>query len=312
MSAAPVQQNQDPVAEMVTEYATYLRQIRGLSPATVRGYRSDIRLFFQFADVTKVDDLVKINLDLARGWLSVNIGAGQSRSSIARHVASLKSFCRWAHEQGLLPQGDPTTRLARPKSLRRLPQVPREAALDELFTHLVAQTAQTNDPMALRDLAILELLYGSGLRVQELCSMQLADLDFTHNRVRVMGKGSKQRVVPMGLPSVQALSRWIDLGRPQLVAVPRCPQVFVGQRGGPINPRVVRAMVNRVTTQELHTKLSPHALRHAMATHTLNHGADLRTVQELLGHASLATTEIYTHVTAERLTQIYQGAHPRA
>lgn len=292
--------------EAVTAFADHLRHVRGYSPHTVRGYCSDVRSLLQFAAIAAVDDLAAIDLDLIRAWLAASARSGAARSSQSRRASSVRAFTSWAAEQGLLPQGDPGVQLSLPKAQRRLPTVPTQA---HVLGTLDAVTAAADDPEGLRDAALMELLYAAGLRISEVCGLDIADVH--GDSVTVQGKGSRQRRVPIGVPAQRAIDSWLNHGRAQWACDASGGALFLGARGGRLDPRVARRAVNRVTAAQ-GSQVSPHALRHAMATHTLEGGADLRTVQELLGHASLATTQIYTHVSAERLRKVYQQAHPRA
>ena len=291
---------------VVAAFADHLRHVRGYSHHTVRAYCADVRALLSFAAIDTVEDLAAIDLDLIRAWLASSARSGAARSSQSRRASSVRAFTAWAAEQDLLPQGDPGVRLSLPKAQRRLPSVPT-------VTHVVgtldAVGAVADDPESLRDAALMELLYAAGLRISEVCGLDLGDLD--GDTVTVVGKGSRQRRVPIGVPAQRAIKQWLLEGRVKWATEASGPALFLGSRGGRLDPRVARRVVNRITGAQ-GSRLSPHALRHAMATHTLEGGADLRTVQELLGHASLATTQIYTHVSAERLRKVYQQAHPRA
>lgn len=293
---------------LVEQFAAHLRAVRGYSPHTIRAYSTDVKSFLDFAAIDSTEELGAIDLQLLRAWLAASVRNGAARSTRARRASSVRAFTAWAFEQGLLPSGDPGTRLTVPKPARTLPTVPRQQAvadvLDEVSKH-------ADDPLGLRDAALMELLYAAGLRVSEVCGLDLDDVDFEGSLVSVVGKGNKQRNVPIGAPARRSLQRWLDQGRPAFAVPNSGTAVFLGQRGRRLDPRMARQVVNRLTGAA-GSQISPHALRHAMATHTLEGGADLRTVQELLGHASLATTQIYTHVSADRLRDVYAQAHPRA
>ncbi len=291
-------------------FATHLATVRRLSPATVRAYRSDLRdLAASVGDVAIRD----VDLDALREWLWQATQRGDARSTLARRAAAARSFFAWAKDEELLSI-DPSLRLITPKQGRSLPTV---ASRDGMRALLDAQRslAADGDPAALRDHAILEMLYASGMRVSELCGLDVDDLDQDRATARVLGKGSKERVVPYGRPARDAVGAWITRGRPVLAArsASASPAAFLAPRGGRIGPRLVYALVARTLGPVVGAEnVGPHALRHSAATHLLDGGADLRAVQEILGHASLGTTQIYTHVSTERLTESYRLAHPRA
>ena len=291
-------------------FVDHLERVRRLSPATVKAYRSDLRDLQASAGGVALED---VDLDVLRDWLWRATQRGDARSTLARRAAAARSFFGWAHEQELVSH-DPSLRLIAPKKGRTLPTVASRDAMSALLdAHRDA--AATGDPLALRDHAILELLYGSGIRVAELCGLDVDDLDLDRGTARVLGKGAKERVVPYGAPARDALEAYLRRGRPVLVSRARTfsPAVMLGSRGARIGPRAVYELVARVLAPVVGAEtIGPHALRHTAATHLLDGGADLRAVQEILGHASLGTTQIYTHVSAERLTATYRLAHPRA
>ena len=293
---------------VVAAFTDHLLHVRGYSPNTARAYRTDVNALLEFGGITTRADFAVLELNLIRAWLAAAAREGAARSSQARRASAVRAFTAWANEQGLLPDGDPGVRLTLPKSQRRLPAVPNQK---QLTGTLDAVGAVADEPEGLRDAAVMELLYAAGLRVSELCGLNIADLAADLDTVTVLGKGSRQRRVPVGEPAARALRAWLEVGRPEWVTSASGDAVFLGKQGRRLDPRVARRVVNRITAAG-GARVSPHALRHAMATHTLEGGADLRTVQELLGHASLATTQIYTHVSAERLRQVFEQAHPRA
>ncbi|MCK8477481.1 MULTISPECIES: tyrosine recombinase XerC [Microbacterium] len=291
-------------------FVDHLERVRRLSPATVKAYRSDLR---DLAASTGSVQLEDVDLDALRDWLWYATQRGDARSTLARRSAAARSFFRWAHEQELVSQ-DPSLRLVTPKRGRTLPTVASREAMTALLDEY-RDNAAAGDPVDLRDHAILELLYGSGMRVSELCGLDIDDLDLDRATARVLGKGAKERVVPFGAPARDALDAYLRRGRPVLVARARTfsPAVMLGSRGARVGPRTVYELVARVLAPIVGAEtIGPHALRHTAATHLLDGGADLRAVQEILGHASLGTTQIYTHVSAERLTATYRLAHPRA
>ncbi|MFF2632132.1 tyrosine recombinase XerC [Microbacterium sp. NPDC058021] len=298
-------------SDAIDSYTRHLADVRRLSPATVRAYRSDLA---DMMTVTGDVDLDRIDLEMLREWLWAATKRGDARSTSARRTAAARGFFAWACEYGHLA-ADPSLRLVAPKRGRTLPRVAAADALGDVLDDLRTR-ADEGDPRLLRDAAALELLYGSGLRVSELCGIDLGDLDRQAATVRVLGKGSRERVVPYGLPAARALDAYLVRGRPALAArADSSPTeaVFLGLRGGRLGARAVYDIVAREIAPLVGAEtVGPHALRHSAATHLLDGGADLRAVQEMLGHASLGTTQIYTHVSSERLAAAYRLAHPRA
>lgn len=297
------------VSAAAEQYATQLTHVRRLSPATVRAYTGDLR---DLAAATGDPALADIDLEALRDWLWRATERGDAKSTIARRTATARGFFAWAMDEQLLAV-DPSLRLVAPKRGRTLPRVATTAALDTVLDTATANAAD-GDPLALRDAALLELLYASALRVAELCGADIDDLDRSRRTIRVVGKGSKERIVPYGDPAARALDAYISRARPVLAARGAgSAALFLGARGARIGTRAVYDVVARALAPELGVEtVGPHALRHAAATHLLDGGADLRTVQEMLGHASLGTTQIYTHVSAEKLAAAYRLAHPRA
>lgn len=295
-------------------YATHLATVRRLSPATVRAYRADLA---DLAATTGDVEVAEINLEHLREWLWTATKRGDARATLARRAAAARGFFAWALEYRYVPV-DPTLRLVAPKRGRTLPAVAAADALHDVLDEMARTAGAGADPVALRDSAILELLYGSGVRVSELCGLDIDALDPGRATARVVGKGSKERVVPYGMPAARALDGYLVRARPTLLsrqsdASSEARALFLGVRGGRIGPRAVYDLVARTLGPIVGSAaVGPHALRHSAATHLLDGGADLRTVQELLGHASLGTTQIYTHVSSERLTAAYRLAHPRA
>lgn len=294
----------------IDAYLDHLSEVRRLAPATVRAYRSDL------ADLQgHIGDLLLAEIDVEhlRAWSWDAAADGRARSTLARRTAAVRGLFAWARESGLVAT-DPTVRLVTPKRGRTLPRVASAASLAEVLAD-AAQRAAEGDPVDLRDAAVLELLYGAGIRVSELCGLDIDDLDRERRTARVLGKGSKDRVVPYGGPAADALDAYLVRGRPALSA--RADgggrALFLGARGARLGPRAVYDLVTRLVAPAVGaSSLGPHALRHSAATHLLDGGADLRAVQEILGHASLGTTQIYTHVSTERLAAAYRLAHPRA
>jgi len=292
-------------------YAAHLAQVRRLSPATVRAYRSDLRDLA--AGLPPDAALEGIDIDTLRDWLWVASRRGDARSTLARRTASVRGFFAWAVEGGHVP-ADPSLRLVTPKRTHPLPKLAAATTLRDVLDSLAVR-AQDGDPQHLRNHAMLELLYATGMRVAELCGIDVDDLDTQRATALVLGKGSKQRVVPFGAPARRAVEAYLVRGRTALAAraAVATPAVFLGARGGRIVPRAVYAVVARELAPPLGAPTAgPHLLRHSAATHLLDGGADLRSVQGLLGHASLGTTQIYTHVSRERVAESYRLAHPRA
>ena len=313
--------NLDPLLD---EYLVHVRTERGYSANTVAAYRADLAELIGFARARGVADPAGIELALLRDWLYAATERGLARASIARRAASARGFTAWLHRRDLIP-ADPGARLKAPRAQRTLPRVVTERALADALARLADRAAE-GDPVAVRDAAIAELLYASALRVSELVGLDLGDVDRRRRTVRVMGKGAKERVVPYGAPAARALDRYLDVARAVIIAAAAAaageaagrggttsPAVFLGVRGGRLGVRAVHRQVAALLSSIPGSGPSgPHALRHSAATHLLDGGADLRAVQEFLGHASLGTTQIYTHVSAERLKQSYRTAHPRA
>jgi integrase/recombinase XerC len=315
-------------------FGRHLASERGLSPHTVRAYRADVEALLRYAAGQGCSDLPELDIVELRAWLASQHQAGQARATIARRAAAARAFTAFAYRQGWLAS-DPGSKLGAPKVPRHLPHV---LAREQMTAVLSAgpgrsadagatgggqgQTGPAADPLAAaiarRDTAIMELLYASGIRVSELCGLDLGDLDMGRRTIRVLGKGSKERVVPVGIPAVGAVQSWLAAGRPvvagQSSVTRRADQaMFLGARGARIDQRTVRRVVHvRIAAAGAIPDTGPHGLRHTAATHLLEGGADLRSVQEILGHSSLATTQIYTHVSIDRLVSVYRQAHPRA
>lgn len=303
------------ISEAEAVYVEHLAVVRRLSPATVRAYRADLT---DLATTSGDPHLEDVDIEVLREWLWTATKRGDARSTIARRTATARGFFSWAMEEGHA-HDDPSLRLVAPKRGRSLPRVATADGMRELLDG-VRGVAAAGDPVALRDAAILEILYAAGIRVSELCGLDIDDIDAGRRTVRVLGKGSKERVVPYGMPAAEALDAYLVRGRPALRARSGDPgtdrsasAVFLGTRGARIGPRAVYDLVSRTLGPIVGSAgVGPHALRHSAATHLLDGGADLRAVQELLGHASLGTTQIYTHVSTEKLTATYKLAHPRA
>lgn len=310
MSAAETRPTSLEPGDLVVGFERYLRLERGRSAHTVRAYLTDLRHLEGYLLGTGATNWWQVGLPQLRGWLAGLDSAGAARSTLGRRAASARAFFGWAARTGALPT-DPAVRLVSPKRAKTLPAVLKQQEAAQLLE--VAEVAADDAaPVHLRDRAMLELLYASGIRVGELVSLDLDDVDRSARVVRVTGKGNKQRVAPYGVPAAEALDHWLTRGRPQL-STGTTPALFLGARGGRVDPRTVRRSLQTLLAHLPDAPhLSPHGLRHSAATHLLEGGADLRTVQELLGHASLSTTQIYTHVSVERLRSSYSKAHPRA
>jgi integrase/recombinase XerC len=294
----------EPVLE---EFDEYLALQRGRSAHTRRAYLGDLRSLFDFTG----GGLDTLTLPRLRSWLAAQAGAGAARTTLARRTSAAKTFTAWALHRGLLST-DPAARLQTPKAHRTLPSVLRQdQALDAMDA--LNSGAQQGDPMALRDRLIVELLYATGIRVSELCGLDIDDVDRTRRLLRVLGKGNKERTVPFGEPAEDALSAWLDRGRPELVKPSSGAALLLGARGARLDQRQARTVVHQtMAAVDGAPDIGPHGLRHSAATHLLEGGADLRVVQELLGHSTLATTQLYTHVTVARLRAVHDQAHPRA
>lgn len=294
----------------VDDFASHLAAERGFSEHTVRSYHSDLTRLAQFAaerGATSPDD---IDLELLRDWLWRSSQQGLAKSTLARRAASARSFTAWLARTRAAGT-DAAARLKAPKSDHHLPRVLSTDSVSAILER-VSTRAETGDPVALRDRAIIELLYASALRVSELTGLGTHDIDLGRLTVRVLGKGSKERVVPFGVPARDAVVAWIEEGRPAL-AEEGTSALFVGARGKRLTSRAVYELVSGLlATVPGSGPAGPHTFRHTAATHLLDGGADLRAVQEMLGHASLGTTQLYTHVSTERLRESYRVAHPRA
>ena len=299
------------LALALAAYERHLVSERDLTAHSVRAYVGDLRSMLEHAARLGHSDLTRIDVRTLRSWLANQQTLGRARTTLARRATAVRVFTAWAHRTGRTGT-DPGALLGSPKAHRTLPPALR---VDEARALLEAATAHADDgsPTGSRDVAILETLYATGIRVGELCGLDVDDVDHERRVLRVLGKGRKERTVPFGLPAARALDAWLESGRPALVAPGAGAALFLGVRGRRMDQRAVRTLVHaRLAEVQGAPDLGPHGLRHSAATHLLEGGADLRTVQELLGHASLATTQIYTHVTTERLRRAYRQAHPRA
>ena len=302
------------LGQAVDGFTEHLDSQRGLSVHTRKAYRADVTAMLRYGVRHGVTELEEIDLALLRAWLAAQADRGLARATLARRGAAARAFLRWAHTAGLVTS-DRSTRLASPRVPRTLPTVLTADAAARLLDTArdEAHGADPDDqPAALRAWVAAELLYGSGVRVGELVAVDVRDVDPHERLVRVLGKGGKERVVPFGLPAARAVSEWLDRGRPALANAGTGPALLVGDRGGRWGQRQVREAVHRLAAAAGVDDVAPHALRHSAATHLLQGGSDLRSVQEVLGHANLATTQRYTHVDPERLRRVFGQAFPRA
>jgi len=297
-----------PYRDAVERFERYLALERNLSPHSVRAYRTDVVGLLDHAARMRGQDLDRLDVQVLRSWLARLRSTGAARTTLARRAAAARTFTAWAHRAGLLA-ADPGAQLASPRPHRTLPPVLRQ---DQALA-LVERPAAEDGPLGLRDRLVLELLYATGIRVGELVGLDVDDVDRHRRVVRVVGKGDKERSVPFGLPAERALYAWLRSGRPALAGPGSGPALVLGAKGRRVDPRTVRRIVHEhLAGLPDAPDLGPHGLRHSAATHLLEGGADLRAVQEILGHASLSTTQIYTHVSVERLRAAFRQAHPRA
>lgn len=297
--------------DALDRYRLYLTAERNRSVHTVRAYVTDLELLFAFAQGQGIHRLDKLELRHFRAWLGSLDASGIARSTIARRAATARTFMEWAVREELIG-ANPSLRLRAPKREKSLPHLVSSGQLETIFASLTEAVAE-GDAASLQLRAMVEMLYGTGVRVGELVGLDIDDLDTERRTLRVLGKGDKERTVPFGIPASHALDDWLRRGRPAFVTSASGPAVFLGRRGGRIDQRTVRAGVQKLLAALGDTAASgPHALRHSAATHLLDGGANLRAVQEILGHSSLATTQLYTHVSVDRLRRSYEQAHPRA
>jgi integrase/recombinase XerC len=319
----------------LADFSRHLDAERALSRHTVRAYYGDIASLLEYASRNGIDEPGLLDVPTLRGWLASQHQAGAARATLARRGAAARTFTSFAHRRGWLA-ADPGPQLGTPKARHVLPQVLRREEINAVLADCEDRAARefasgqrTAAALAMRDAAVLELLYASAIRVSELCDLNAGGLDAERRTVRVLGKGRKERVVPVGMPAVRAVARWEEAGRPVLANARSGTALFLGARGGRLDPRTARRIVHarlRDASRAVEGVVAPageagpqavrdagpHAIRHTAATHLLEGGADLRSVQEILGHSSPATTQVYTHVTAERLKASYRQAHPRA
>lgn len=296
--------------DLIAQYEEHLVLVRNLSDNSIRGYISDLNSLLEHINKLGVREFKDLELKHIRSWLAYLQSNGASRSTLARRIVSIRAFTYWAASQKWI-ESDIGAALEGPKPLRKLPEVLNQEEANTVVEAMQLRASEEPTPENLRDLAIIEVLYASGIRVSELCGLNIRDLDFGRNTLQVLGKGNKERVVPLGLPAVRALQSYLEFARDSFKNSKSGDAVFLGSRGKRIDQRIARAVVNDAM-KAIGSNMSPHGLRHTAATHLLEGGADLRTVQEILGHSSLSTTQIYTHVSPERLKEAYKQAHPRA
>ncbi|MET7670283.1 tyrosine recombinase XerC [Micromonospora luteifusca] len=327
--------------DAVDDFAEHLSRVRNRSAHTVRAYVTDLVSLLDHAVRMGCVDLAEVDLSVLRSWLARQRTIGAARTSLARRAASARAFSSWAHRAGLVP-ADVGAALASPRAHRELPNVlradqaaalveapgrraptagpaiadppPTDSALNDSLARPTPGAAPTAamEAVPLRDRVLLELLYATGVRVSEACGLDVGDVDHGRRVIRVFGKGGRERSVPYGVPAQRALDDWLRRGRPAMVVARSGDALVLGARGGRLNPTTARQIVGAYAETAGLPPTSPHDLRHSAATHLLEGGADLRAVQELLGHSSLASTQIYTHVSVERLRAAYRQAHPRA
>jgi integrase/recombinase XerC len=297
-------------SELVAKYEEHLALVRNLADNSIRGYVSDLESFLSHIEKLGISEFSDLQITHIRSWLANLQSTGISRATLARRIVSIRAFTYWAASQKWIPT-DIGSNLAIPKAHKTLPEVLTRSQTEIVLAAISAKAGEEPNPINIRDLAIIEVLYASGARVSEICGLNIRDIDMSRNTLQVLGKGNKERVVPVGLPAMRALQNWLEVGRVELLNESSEDAVFLGARGKRMDQRTVREVVYRAM-QAIDSHMSPHGLRHTAATHLLEGGADLRTVQEILGHSSLATTQIYTHVSPERLKKAYQQAHPRA
>ena len=297
-------------AALITQYEEHLALVRNLSDNSIRGYVTDLESFLKHMEKMGIVEFNQLEIEHIRSWLANLQSAGVARSTLTRRIVSIRAFTNWAAANGWLTS-DLGVNLAVPKPHKVLPEVLNVEDAATVLKALEVKCIEEPSAINLRDLALVEVLYSSGIRVSELCGLNLGDIDRSRNTLNVIGKGNKQRVVPVGLPAVRAIESYLKNARAEFINQNSQDALFLGSRGKRIDQRTVREVVYEAM-KAVGSDMGPHGLRHSAATHLLEGGADLRTVQEILGHASLSTTQIYTHVSPERLQAAYKQAHPRA
>ena len=298
--------------KLIAAFTRHLEVERSLSVHTIRAYIGDLESLLNHLETIGVTDISQLELVHLRSWLANQQVKGGARTTLSRRAVSVRLFTKWAVKNKYLTK-DVAATLATPKGHRTLPEVLDIADAKTAMDSLATRASEEETPISLRDVAMVELLYATGARVAELCGLDVSDIDYDRQTIRVLGKGKKERTIPLGNPAMKALNVWLKEGRDSIKNSLSGNAVFLGARGKRIDQRTVRTVVyNALQAIEGIERMGPHALRHSAATHLLEGGADLRTVQEILGHASLATTQIYTHVSTERLQKAFKQAHPRA
>ena len=298
--------------KLIAAFTRHLEVERSLSIHTIRAYLGDLESLLTHLEAIGVSDISQLELVHLRSWLANQRIKGGARTTLSRRAVSVRLFIKWAVKNKYLAK-DVAATLATPKGHRTLPEVLEIADAKTAMDSLATRAAEEETPISLRDVAMVELLYATGARVAELCGLDISDIDYDRQTIRVLGKGNKERTIPLGNPAMKALNAWLKDGRDLIKNSVSGNAVFLGARGKRIDQRAVRTVVYKALEAiEGIERMGPHALRHSAATHLLEGGADLRTVQEILGHASLATTQIYTHVSTERLQKAFKQAHPRA
>jgi integrase/recombinase XerC len=302
----------DNFQEILKAFTRHLTSERDLSSHTIRAYIGDLESLLAHLETLKVNEISQMELNHLRSWLANQQIKGGARTSLSRRTTTIRMFTKWAVKHKYIAK-DVSATLATPKGHRTLPDVLQIEDAKIAMDSMATRAAEEETPLSLRDVAIVEMLYATGARVGELCGLDLNDVDYDRQTIKVLGKGNKERTIPLGNPAVRALTLWLKQGRDQIANSNSGNAVFIGARGKRIDQRAVRTVVyEALSAIEGIERMGPHALRHSAATHLLEGGADLRTVQEILGHASLATTQIYTHVSTERLQKVFKQAHPRA
>jgi integrase/recombinase XerC len=298
--------------KLIAAFTRHLEVERSLSVHTIRAYIGDLESLLTHLETIGVTDISQLELIHLRSWLANQQVKGGARTTLSRRAVSVRLFTKWAVKNKYLAK-DVAATLATPKGHRTLPEVLDIADAKTAMDSLATRASEEETPISLRDVAMVELLYATGARVAELCGLDVSDIDYDRQTIRVLGKGNKERSIPLGNPAMKAMNVWLKEGRDSIKNSLSGNAVFLGARGKRIDQRTVRTVVyNALQAIEGIERMGPHALRHSAATHLLEGGADLRTVQEILGHASLATTQIYTHVSTERLQKAFKQAHPRA
>ena len=298
--------------KLIAAFTRHLEVERSLSVHTIRAYIGDLESLLNHLETIGVTDISQLELVHLRSWLANQQVKGGARTTLSRRAVSVRLFTKWAVKNKYLAK-DVAATLATPKGHRTLPEVLDIADAKTAMDSLATRASEEETPISLRDVAMVELLYATGARVAELCGLDVSDIDYDRQTIRVLGKGNKERTIPLGNPAMKALNVWLNEGRDSIKNSLSGYAVFLGARGKRIDQRTVRTVVyNALQAIEGIERMGPHALRHSAATHLLEGGADLRTVQEILGHASLATTQMYTHVSTERLQKAFKQAHPRA